>query len=249
MHRRVAARRVWELLRCASLSRATFHLAASLTLLACQPAVASAPPAAPTVRAGAIPPAPTSPVAVPASAPAPAASSPGEHPALACAAQHPVAALPLGSVNVDDWADAIAKYRPQANGGRPVAWEGAESEVLAYLDAVHACVHVAFADSFLRSLASLPKDHPLSDPELAATVELVIDGDSGRLAEIGVVASSGVPEFDAAAVAAFGRAFPLAPPPAASLSSDERLYVTWELRRRPEDACKREQARPWKLRF
>jgi hypothetical protein len=239
-----AATATWELLRCASLSRTAVLLAPSLLLLACQAAVASAPPAAPTAAASATPPAASSTPA--ALAPAP---SSGERPAVACLASHPIAPLPLGAVNVNDWADAIAKYRPQANGGRPVAWGDAESDVIAYLDAVHACVHAAFADSFLRSLTGLAKDHPLSDPELAATVELVIDGDSGQLAEIGVVASSGVPEFDAAAVAAFGHAFPLAPPPAASLSSDDRLYVTWELHRRPEEACKREQARPWKLRF
>jgi len=181
--------------------------------------------------------------------PEPEPVEPGEHPSVTCAATHPMAPLPRSSVKVDDWAAAIAGYRPQASGGRPVAWEGAEAELNAYLEGVHACVHAAFADSFLRSLRDLPKNDALSDPELEATVEVVIEGESGRLAEVGIVSSSGVPEFDAAAVAAFNRAFPLAPPPAASLSSDERLYVTWELHRSAELACRREQARPWKLRF
>jgi hypothetical protein len=152
-------------------------------------------------------------------------------------------------VNVDAWANAISAYRTEANSGRPVAWEGAEGELNAYLDNVHACVHAAFADSFLPSLAALPKEHALSDPSLEATVELVIDGESGALVKEGIVSSSGVPEFDAAALAAFEHAFPLAPPPASTLSSDGRLYVTWELHRQPEEACRREQARPWKLRF
>jgi hypothetical protein len=152
-------------------------------------------------------------------------------------------------VKADDWAAAIAGYKPQANGGRPVAWEGDAALVDEYLEGVHACVHRAFAESFLRSLRDLPKAHPLSDPELGATVEIVVEGETGRLAEVGIVASSGVPEFDAAAVASFGRAFPLAPVPPAIWSSDGRLYVTWELHRRPEEGCRREQARPWKLRF
>lgn len=196
------------------------------------------------------------PVAATASAaaePAPTAAAPeppsGEHPNVACKAPHPIAPLPLASVNIDDWAKAIAGYRPQANGGRPVAWEGDQGDVDAYLDAVHACVHGAFADSFLRSLAALPKDNPLSDPTLETTVELVIDGETGALAEAGVVGSSGVPEFDAAGIAAFVHAFPLEKPPPATLSSDGRLYVTWELHRNPDEACRREQARPWKLRF
>jgi hypothetical protein len=160
-----------------------------------------------------------------------------------------VAELPLSAIDVDAWAKAVAGYHPQASSGRPVAWEGAQGELDRYLDEVHACVHAAFADSFLRSLKALPKEHPLSDPNLKATVEVVIDGETGALDEVGIVDSSGVPEFDTAAVAAFGHAFPLAAPPASILSSDGRLYVTWELHRDPEAACKREQARAWKLRF
>ena len=185
-----------------------------------------------------------------ASGPPPApATAPGEHPTVACPAKHPIGALTLGTLKPDEWSDAILGYRAQANGGRPTAWDGDTTEVDAYLEGVHACVHAAFADSFLRSLRDLPKTHALSDPELSATLELVIEGETGRLAEVGVVGSSGVPEFDAAAVASFARAFPLEGAPSASLSSDGRLYVTWEMRRSPDDACKRSQARPWKLRF
>ena len=177
------------------------------------------------------------------------AAEPGERPNVACTAKHPIAELPLASVNVDAWANAIAGYRPQANGGRPVSWEGNEPALKEYLEAVHACVHAAFADSFLASLRTLPAGHPLADPELATTVEVVVNGESGALEQVGVVASSGVPELDAAAVAAFGAAFPLAPPPPAILSSDGNFYVTWELRRRREEACSAAQARAWKLRF
>jgi outer membrane biosynthesis protein TonB len=118
-----------------------------------------------------------------------------------------------------------------------------------YLEGVHACAHVAFADSFLASLAALPKTHPLADPELATTVELVVDGESGALVESGVVSSSGVPELDAAVLSAFARAFPLEPPPAATLSSDGRFYVTWEVHRSRDQACGAAGARAWKLRF
>jgi hypothetical protein len=226
------------------LSDLNLHLVAAALLLACQatPAATTPPPRTPAAAAAvAAAPASTTPPAPP--------EPPGEKPSVACKAPHPIADLPLRLVNVDEWAKAISAYRPVANSGRPVAWEGAQAELDQYLENTHACVHAAFADSFLRSLASLPKENPLSDPTLAATVELVIDGDSGALVQAGIVASSGIPEFDAAAVAAFGAAFPLAPPPAATLSSDGKLYVTWELHRAPEEACRREQARPWKLRF
>ncbi len=220
------------------------HFAAATALIACQTTTATTP--APRM------PAPTPPVApAPEAKAAPPAPPPrvGEHPNVTCKAPHPVAELPLRVVNVDDWAQAVAGYRPEANSGRPVGWEGAEGDLNAYLENVHACVHEAFADSFLASLETLPKDNPLSDPTLEATIEIVIDGETGALTRAGVVASSGVPEFDAAAVASFAHAFPLAKPPEATLSSDGQLYVTWELHRNPEEACRREQARPWKLRF
>ena len=225
--------------------RSLIWVALSSLLGACQAGSAAVTPEPQTPVAAA---ATTAPPAA-AESPAPPAPPPGERPNVACKAPHPVAELPLSAVKADDWANAIAGYRPEANGGRPVAWEGAQAELDAYLDGVHACVHEAFAASFLRSLAALPKEHPLSDPTLETTLELVIDGDTGALVSSGVVGSSGVPEFDAAAVAAFAHAFPLAKPPEDTLSSDGKLYVTWELHRNPEEACRREQARPWKLRF
>ncbi len=213
--------------------------------LACGPASsgsATPPPAAPgTAPAPSVAAAPE-----PSAAPAP---EPGERPAVACSAKHPIPELTLATLEPEAWSQATHGYRPQASGGRPTAWDGDTSAVDAYLDGVHACAHAAFADSFLRSLRQLPKTHPLSDPELSATVELVIEGETGKLAEIGIVGSSGVAEFDAAALAAFSYAFPLEGVPPVSLSSDGRLYVSWELKRSPDEACQRSQARPWKLRF
>lgn len=222
--------------------RALF-LAALLAACGPTPGGAALPPAAPHAEEAAPPGASAS------TANAAAPIERGERPSVACGAKHPIIALPVSAVNIDDWANAIAGYKPQANGGRPVAWEGAERDVKAYLEGVHACVHEAFADSFLKSLSDLPKDHPLADPELATTVELVVDGESGALVESGVVSSSGVAALDAAALAAFGRAFPLEPPPPALLSSDGRFYVTWELHRNRDEACSPATARAWKLRF
>jgi hypothetical protein len=214
-------------------------------LFACGPATSgTAAPRAPTAT--------TTPAPGITAAPGPSAEpapEPGERPLVACSAKHPIPELTLATLKPEAWSQATHGYRPQASGGRPTAWDGDTASVDAYLDGVHACAHAAFADSFLRSLRELPKAHPLSDPELSATVELVIDGETGKLAEVGIVGSSGVAEFDAAAVAAFSYAFPLEGAPPVSLSSDGRLYVSWELKRNPEEACQRAQARPWKLRF
>jgi hypothetical protein len=56
-------------------------------------------------------------------------------------------------------------------------------------------------------------------------------------------------EFDAAVVATFAGVFPLGDLSPAVLSSDGRLYLTWEVQR---DAAKLKDltlARAWKLRF
>jgi hypothetical protein len=149
---------------------------------------------------------------------------------------------------VDAWADELGRYQPMANSGRPTPLDEARAEVDGYLARVGACAERLFAGSFLPSLKGLPAGHPLSDPTLATTVELVVD-EHGALAEKGVVSSSGVPEFDAAVIATFAGVFPLAEPSAAVLSSDGRLYVTWEVHRDPQKLRDLTLARAWKLRF
>jgi hypothetical protein len=136
-----------------------------------------------------------------------------------------------------------------ANGGRPTPLDDARADVDRYLARVSACAERLFAGSFLPSLAGLPAGHPLSDPALTTTVELIVDGETGALAEKGVVSSSGVPEFDAAVIATFAGVFPLGELSPALLSSDGRFYVTWEVGRDPDKLKDLTLARAWKLRF
>jgi hypothetical protein len=197
------------------------------------PAPASPPPPAPAPVA---PASPTGPVA-----PAPA-------PLPACDAKHSLPELPLSAIQVDAWAEELGRYRPMANTGRPTPLDQARTEVDAYLGRVSACAERLFAGSFLPSLKGLPADHALSDPTLATTVELVID-ENGALVEKGVVSSSGVPAFDAAVIATFAGVFPLGELSPTLLSSDGRLYVTWEVRRDASKLTDLTLVRAWKLRF
>jgi hypothetical protein len=206
-----------------------------------------------TACAGAAPPA----AAPPPSAPAPTASAaaappppaPAPPPLPACDAKHPLPELPLSSIKVDAWADELGRYKPMANGGRPTPLDEARAEVDLFLGRVGACTERLFAGSFLPSLKGLPADHPLSDLTLTTTVELVLDGETGALAEKGVVSSSGVPEFDAAVLATFSGVFPVGDISPALLSSDGRFYVTWEVRRDPAALRDTTLRRAWKLRF
>ncbi len=80
-------------------------------------------------------------------------------------------------------------------------------------------------------------------------MELVIDGETGALADKGIVSSSGVAEFDAAVVATFAGIFPVVEIAPELLSSDGRLYVTWEVTRDPARLGDMTLVRAWKLRF
>jgi len=64
---------------------------------------------------------------------------------------------------------------------------------------------------------------------------------------MGVVSSSGVPAFDAAALESFARAAPFAPTPDAVRSFDGNLWVQWELKRDEVFACSTMNARPYRL--
>jgi hypothetical protein len=193
-------------------------------------------------------PPPQAPAATAATATAAAAPPPSPPPLPACDAKHTLPELPLSAIQVDAWADELGRYRPMANSGRPTPLDEGRAEVDVYVGRVSACAERLFAGSFLPSLSGLPADHALSDPTLATTVELVID-ETGVLVEKGVVSSSGVPEFDAAVIATFAGVFPLGELSPTVLSSDGRLYLTWEVQRDASKLKDRALVRAWKLRF
>lgn len=113
------------------------------------------------------------------------------------------------------------------------------------LSQIHKRVHPLFADQYLASLDSLPAYSPLQDQALYAQLELHIIQSTGELATIGLRRSSGVPEFDVAAMIAFSKAFPI--PIADGLASlNGQAYVTWEVRR-DRLACSTLHAHPFHL--
>lgn len=110
---------------------------------------------------------------------------------------------------------------------------------------IHKRVHPLFADQYLVSLDSLPSDSPLQDQSLYAQLELHINQSTGELATIGLRRSSGVLEFDVAALIAFSKAFPI--PIADGLASlNGQAYLTWEVRR-DGLACTTLHAHPFRL--
>ncbi len=116
-----------------------------------------------------------------------------------------------------------------------------------YLARIHNQLHPIFADEFLASLEALPSDHPANNQKIRTVLELVLDKDSGKILESGVVRTSGVTMFDLAALDAMDRAAPFGKPPDAILSPDGRVYLHWEFHRAPEIACTTHYAYPFIL--
>jgi hypothetical protein len=116
-----------------------------------------------------------------------------------------------------------------------------------YLNQIHGRIHGPFSDSFLASLCSLPAQHPLSNFELVSELGVMVNGASGALESLALTRSSGVKEFDAAAILTMESAFPMTPAPGHIWSEDGRVYFLWEFHRNPEEACSTYFARPLKL--
>lgn len=118
----------------------------------------------------------------------------------------------------------------------------------AYLNEMHKRIHPLFADSFLASLDALPPGDPRNDAQLTTRLEVVLTRD-GEIQQMGVVRSSGVPDFDIAALDSVDRARPFgrAPDAIVSVSFDGFIYLQWEFHRNEVYACSTMGARPYLL--
>ncbi len=114
-----------------------------------------------------------------------------------------------------------------------------------YLVAMHRRIHPVFAEE-LAAFEKLPRDQAL-DGDLATTLEIVVDKNTGKLVRMGVVKASGRTAFDIAALSAVTRAAPFGQPPDIIVSPDGNVYLHWEFQRDPEDACATRNAFPFLL--
>jgi TonB family protein len=115
-----------------------------------------------------------------------------------------------------------------------------------YLERTHDKIHELFADGFLASLSSLDPSDPLNNMALVTLMEFEILA-SGKINEVHVLKTSGNAVFDAAAVHALYGASPFLPPPADTLSWNNRVYFRWGFHRN-QRKCGTFNAEPYRLR-
>lgn len=158
--------------------------------------------------------------------------------------QHRGSNRPLG---IERWRSAIENYVASVQPGNQTALNTARVPFARYLHQVHLKIHPVFADSFLRSLDSLPASDPLNRPELQTHLELVLHPDDGHLVRMGVTRSSGVTAFDVGALESISTASPFGRAPSSIVSPDGNVYLHWEFHRQPWIACGTFNARPYIL--
>jgi hypothetical protein len=151
------------------------------------------------------------------------------------------------SVGLERWRSAIENYVPSVKLGNQTALNTAAAPFAEYLNQIHNRIHPIFADTFLASLDSLPRDHPMNDPELKTSLELVLSQTDGHLVRMGVTHTSGVTAYDIGALESVQRASPFGSPPPEIVSPDGNVYLHWEFHRQPWYACSTYFARPYIL--
>ena len=142
------------------------------------------------------------------------------------------------------WRSAIENYVSSVKPGNQTALNTAAVPFATYLNGMHNRIHPIFADTFLGSLDSLPKDHPLNNVKMITRLEIVLTKD-GHLQKMGIVRTSGVTAFDIAALDSVQRASPFGPAPNAIVSPDGNVYLHWEFHRDEVYACSTMNARPY----
>jgi hypothetical protein len=152
--------------------------------------------------------------------------------------------------NFERYRAAMENYISSVKPGNQTALNTAAVPFASYLQRIHNRLHPVFAEAFLDSLDNLPQGHALNDQKLATSLELVLDGERGRIVKFGRTKTSGVTAFDVAAlhavnVAATASGF--GKPPAAIVSPDGNVYLHWEFHRQREVACSTQNARPYML--
>jgi hypothetical protein len=107
----------------------------------------------------------------------------------------------------------------------------ARLQFFTYLNGIHNRLHPIFSDNFLASLGSLPPAHPMNRDDLTTAVELILEPADGKIFEVRITRSSGVPAFDIGGVESFKRAAPFGTAPQEIVSHDGKVHVHWELHR------------------
>ncbi len=141
----------------------------------------------------------------------------------------------------------LAGYQSLVTPYNTTALRGAIRGFATYIHAIHNRIHPIFAEQDLASLAGRPKTDALNDLTLMTRIEIVLDGNTGKIVRMGVIKTSGVTAYDVTVLTAIDRAAPFGKAPDEIASTDGNVYLQWEFHRDPIDACTTRNAWPFML--
>jgi len=122
----------------------------------------------------------------------------------------------------------LENYIPEVKPGNHTS-VNAEADIAAtYINKIHSKIHPRWGGSYLPRLdRRYGPGHPLSNADLNAVLEFVVDGSTGELEEVTIVSSSGITSYDMEAVTIAEQVAPHPEAPDPLVSPDGNVYLHW----------------------
>ncbi|HSS38121.1 MAG TPA: TonB C-terminal domain-containing protein [Polyangia bacterium] len=140
---------------------------------------------------------------------------------------------------------AVENFIPEVRPGNQTALNTRAAPFAAYIARMHRSIHELWGFGQLEEWDDKPGSSPFNNRNLVTELEIVLNGD-GTVDRIGVARSSGLMEYDVAAVDVAYTAGPYPDPPRGIRSSNGKIYVHWRFYR-DERQCATSGAEPYIL--
>src|SRR5450631_4120714 len=140
---------------------------------------------------------------------------------------------------------AVENFVPEVKPGNQTALNTRAAPFAAYLARMHRSIHELWGFGQLEEWDEKPGSSPYNNRNLVTELEFVLNGD-GTIDRIGVARSSGLLEYDVAAVDVAYTAGPFPDPPREIRSANGKIYVHWHFFR-DERQCATSGADPYIL--
>ncbi|HVV52660.1 MAG TPA: TonB family protein, partial [Polyangia bacterium] len=140
---------------------------------------------------------------------------------------------------------AVENFIPEVKPGNQTALNTRAAPFAAYIARMHRSIHELWGFGQLEEWDEKPSGSPYNNRNLMTELEFVLNSD-GTIDRIGVVRSSGLLEYDVAAVDVAYTAGPFPDPPREIRSANGKIYVHWHFYR-DERQCATSGADPYIL--
>jgi TonB family protein len=121
---------------------------------------------------------------------------------------------------------ALENFTPDVRPGNQTALKTRASPFAVFIARMHRRIHELWGFGWLEDLDKKSADHPLNNFDLFASIEVVINPD-GSVYKMTIAKTSGILEYDVAALHTIEAASPFGQTPEKIRSVDERVYLRW----------------------